>query len=369
MGTLAKILIVEWDTSCAELLWNEVRHAGHDPLAAFSVERAAMMVEQEHPQAILLRWKLPDASGLSLINDLRTHAATSRMPIIVLGEEGAGEDECVRALEAGADDYMKRPFSIRELIARVQVVLRPIEYREVRRRVSVETLTMDFDARRAFARTGGEEQQEVELQLGPTCYRLLRFFVENPYKVLSRKDIIDNVWFGSSVKDGIVDVYIKSLRETLEPLQKSLVIETVRGAGFRLASVVDMSRAQALQQAQAALDAPAGVPVNAPRGTPAQAPAGAPGPRPAPAPQSRKRPPVTNDQPRNGTGGTVGGALRNQPVLVSDLSAAVEKIRHLQVLLQRKTEENRLLRDAVEAGTGKPMSSGGLTTDRHKNKR
>jgi two-component system, OmpR family, phosphate regulon response regulator PhoB len=356
MGTIAKILIVEWDTSCAEILWNEVRLAGHEPLAAFSVERAATLIEQEHPQAILLRWKLPDASGLSLINDLRTHAATSRMPIIVLGEEDGGEEECVRALDAGADDYVKRPFGIRELIARVQVVLRPIEYREVRRRVAVETLTMDFDARRAFARTG-EDQQEVELQLGPTCYRLLRFFVENPYKVLSRKDIIENVWFGSSVKEGIVDVYIKSLRETLDPLQKSLVIETVRGAGFRLASVVDMSRARELQQAQQEhqpLGAPAGVPVT----------------RPAPpAPPPRKRPPMA-DQPRNGAGAPAAGSvLRNQPVLVSDMSAAVEKIRHLQALLQRKTEENRLLRDAVDGGGGKPMSSGALASGEHKNKR
>ncbi|QYD71761.1 winged helix-turn-helix domain-containing protein [Paraburkholderia edwinii] len=357
MGTIAKILIVEWDTSCAEILWNEVRLAGHEPLAAFSVERAAMLIEQEHPQAILLRWKLPDASGLSLINDLRTHAATSRMPIIVLGEDDGGEEECVRALDAGADDYVKRPFGIRELIARVQVVLRPIEHREVRRRVAVETLTMDFDARRAFARTG-EDQQEVELQLGPTCYRLLRFFVENPYKVLSRKDIIENVWFGSPVKEGIVDVYIKSLRETLDPLQKSLMIETVRGAGFRLASVVDMARARELQlaqQEQAPLGTPAGVPVA----------------RPTPPAQPRKRVPAADDQPRNGAGSPVGsgGGVRNQPVLVSDMSAAVEKIRHLQALLQRKTEENRLLRDAVDGGGGKPMSSGALASGGHKNKR
>jgi two-component system, OmpR family, phosphate regulon response regulator PhoB len=357
MGTIAKILIVEWDTSCAEILWNEVRHAGHEPLAAFSVERAAMLIEQEHPQAILLRWKLPDASGLSLINDLRTHAATSRMPIIVLGEEDGGEEECVRALDAGADDYVKRPFGIRELMARVQVVLRPIEYREVRRRVAVETLTMDFDARRAFARTG-EDQQEVELQLGPTCYRLLRFFVENPYKVLSRKDIIENVWFGSSVKEGIVDVYIKSLRETLDPLQKSLVIETVRGAGFRLASVVDMARAREVQQVQEQrpqeqqpLDSPADAPVA------------------RPLPQPRKRPTVVDDQPRSSEGAPAGGPLRNQPVLVSDMSAAVEKIRHLQALLQRKTEENRLLRDAVDGVSGKPMPSRALASGGHKNKR
>jgi two-component system, OmpR family, phosphate regulon response regulator PhoB len=364
MGTIAKILIVEWDTSCAEILWNEVRLAGHEPLAAFSVERAAMLVEQEHPQAILLRWKLPDASGLSLINDLRTHAATSRIPIIVLGEEDGGEDECVRALDAGADDYVKRPFGIRELIARVQVVLRPIEYREVRRRVAVETLTMDFDARRAFARAG-EGQQDVELQLGPTCYRLLRFFVENPYKVLSRKDIIENVWFGSSVKEGIVDVYIKSLRETLDPLQNSLVIETVRGAGFRLVSVDDTARAREPQPAQEGQQVG-----QQPEQRPLGSPAGAPAARPAPPPaQPRKRLPAAEDQPRNGAGAPAGAALRNQPVLVSDMSAAVEKIRHLQALLQRKTEENRLLRDAVDGGGGKPMSPGALASGGHKNKR
>ncbi|APR39596.1 winged helix-turn-helix domain-containing protein [Paraburkholderia sp. SOS3] len=350
MGTIAKILIVEWDTSCAEILWNEVRLAGHEPLAAFSVERAAMLIEQEHPQAVLLRWKLPDASGVSLINDLRTHSATSRMPIIVLGEEDGGEDECVRALDAGADDYVKRPFGVRELMARVQVVLRPIEYREVRRRVAVETLTMDLDARRAFARTA-QDQHEVELQLGPTCYRLLRFFVENPYKVLSRKDIIENVWFGSSVKEGIVDVYIKSLRETLEPLRNSLVIETVRGAGFRLSSVVDVARGPELQQEQRPVGSPASAPVAPPELPP------------------RKRPPAAGDRPRNGVAAPAGGALREEPVLVSDLSAAVEKIRHLQALLQRKTEENRLLRDAVDGASGKPTSPRVLASTAHKNRR
>ncbi|MFC0401918.1 winged helix-turn-helix domain-containing protein [Paraburkholderia rhizosphaerae] len=347
MGTIAKILIVEWDTSSAELLWNEVRQAGHEPLAAFSVERAMTLIEQQQPQAVLLRWKLPDASGLSLINDLRTRAATSRMPIIVLGEEGADEDECIRALESGADDYVRRPFGMRELIARIQVVLRPIAYPDVRHRVSVETLTMDFDARRAFARTGldqDEPESEVELQLGPTCYRLLRFFVENPYQVLSRKDIISNVWFGSPVKEGIVDVYVKSLRETLEPLQNSLAIETVRGVGFRLSSVLDVPRVPTGEAEQRA------------RPAPLQQPA----PPAAPASRARKLP-LVEERPR-------AGALRNPPALVSDLSAAVEKIQHLQSLLQRKTEENRLLRDAVDAA--KPMAAGGARASaQRKNKR
>src|SRR6202012_5654761 len=103
------------------------------------------------------------------IMDLRTRAVTSRVPIIVLGEEGASEEKCLRALEAGADGYVQRPFSVRELMARVRVLLRPIEYREVRHCVSVETLKLDVDACRAFAKTS-EDLQEVELQLGSTCY-------------------------------------------------------------------------------------------------------------------------------------------------------------------------------------------------------
>ncbi|HEY3599070.1 MAG TPA: winged helix-turn-helix domain-containing protein [Paraburkholderia sp.] len=309
-------MIVESDTTNAEILWNEVRLAGHEPLMAFSADRANTLIEREHPQVVLLRWKLPDASGLSLLGDLRTRSGTSRLPVIVFGEAGATEEECLRALEAGADDYIKKPYGIREVLARVQVVLRPVPRKEVRHRLSVETLTMDFDARRAFARTG-RDGAEVELELGPTCYRFLRFFVENPYEVLSRKDIIDNVWFGATVKEGIVDVYIRSLRLALKPLQSSLIIETVRGAGFRLSAVERM-----------------------PSGDNA---------RLLPKVVSES---VSSRRPR--TNPSADGRLhaanaRNEPVLVSDLGAAVEKIRHLQKLLLKKTEENQLLRDAVEA--------------------
>ncbi len=329
MGTTTKILIVESDISGAEILWNEVREAGYEPLSAFSVKRAMMLIEQAHPRAILLRWKLPDASGHSLVADLRMHAATSRLPVIVLGEEGASEEECIRALEAGADDYVKRPYGIREVLARIKVVLRPIEYREARGRVSVGTLTMDFDARRAFARIG-QDQREVELQLQPTCYRLLRFFVENPYKVLSRKDIIDHVWFVASIKEGTVDVHIASLRETLKPLKKSLAIETVRGVGFRLSAVADIPQVQPqTQQAVESIASPA---------TP-QPPKSPQSPQ-SPRPVERRR--VPDDRPR-------AGGAPHQPVFASNLGAAVEKIRRLRALLQRETEENLRLRDAMEA--------------------
>ncbi|GAB2891508.1 hypothetical protein GCM10027093_28340 [Paraburkholderia jirisanensis] len=343
MGSIAKVLIVEWDTAEAEVLWNEMRLAGHEPTAAFSIERANLMIEQDRPDAVLLRWKLPDASGMSLLSELRLHAATSRLPVIVLGEQGAGEEECIRALDAGADDYVRRPFGIREVVARVQVVLRPVPRALVRSRACVDALTMDFDARRVLADTG-QDGEQTELRMAPTCYRLLRLFVENPYEVLSRKEIIRHVWFGAAVKDGIVDVYVKALRAALEPLRERLVIETVRGEGFRLATAA----------------APAVVAVAA------QPAASHPAPHPTPhsTPQPASHPPRRPTRRPAGERLRINGAHR-QPTLVSDLGAAVEKIRHLQALLQRKTEENRVLRSAMESS--KPPSR--LTPIRQKNKR
>jgi two-component system phosphate regulon response regulator PhoB len=307
MGTKSKILIVEWDTSKAEILWDEIQQSGHEPLVAFSVQRATLLIAQEHPHAVLLRWRMPDASALSLIDDLRRHVTTSRLPIIVLGEQDAGEDECIRALEAGAHDYVKGPYGTRELLARIGVALRPVSYRNARNEVSIGLLTMDLDARRAFARTA-PDADEVDLRLGPTSYRLLRFFIENTHKVLSRKEIIDSIWLGRSVHEGIVDVYVKSLRATLQPMRKSLAIETVRGAGFRLSSVVAAPQP----------------------------------PRPAVGSPRLGKCSLTGGRPHN-------SATRNEPVLVSDLNAAIEKIRRLKDLLHEAAEENRLLRDEFEA--------------------
>lgn len=299
--------------STAEQLWSEINEAGHEPLVAFSVERAAQVIAQEHPQVVLVRRKLPDASGWSLINGVRTCRATSRVPIIVIGEDGADEYGCIRALEAGADDYVRKPYSVRELLVRIQVLLRPIEYRATRRLARVEDLTMDFDARRAFGKTGPDPADEIELKLVPACYRLLRFFVENPYVVLSRKDIIDNVWFGKSLSGSAVDVYINQLREVLRPLQSSLAIQTVRGAGFRLSKVAEATVAE-----ESKVD-------NAVRARAIAAPGG------------------KNLRDRGVT------ARPYEITLISNMDAAIEKIRQLQLLLLQKTKENESLRNAIEA--------------------
>src|ERR1700754_774615 len=216
METTARVLVVESDMTNAEDLWKEMRQAGHEPLVAFSIDNASSVIQNDHPQVILLGWKLADGSGLSLLNDLRSNVATRRLPVIVLGEERATEDECIRALEAGADDYIRKPYGIREVLARVQVVLRLTPRTEQCRRITVETLAIDLDARRVFGRPD-QGIGEVELHLGPTAFRFLQLLAENPHRIFSRKDIAENIWLGAAVKEGIVDVYIRALRKVLEP--------------------------------------------------------------------------------------------------------------------------------------------------------
>jgi two-component system phosphate regulon response regulator PhoB len=287
--------------------------AGHQPLVAFSIERANTMIEHERPQAILLRWKLPDASGSQFINDLRLRSA-SRLPVIVLGEVGAGNEECVSALDTGADDYVKSPYSIREVLARMQGLLRVNEHQKVRHVISFESLELDYDARMVCARIG-QTTDEIRLKLTGPCCRLLRFFLENPLKVHSRKDIIDNVWHGKSVREGAVDVNISLLRRSLAPLQQSLAIQTVRGAGFCLSSASCM-------------------PTNQGAGRQANE-------RTTPGARRGGRKPAGTERLRD-------SAARNRPVWLSDIHAAVEEIRHLQAQLQTITMENDLLREVAK---------------------
>ncbi len=252
---------------------------------------------------------MPDGSGLSLVNDLRSRSATNALPVIVLGEQDATEDECVRALEAGAADYVKRPYGLKELLARLQAVLRPVPLRQVRGHVSFETLTMDFDAYRALVHTD-EGAERLELKLAPTCFRLLRLLIENPYVALSRKTIVENVWFGANVKENIVDGYVRKLRQTLEPVRQRVVIETVRGVGFRL------STPQAMLATQAS-------------------------PAYEPAPQSLEQSTEQTKPPAR--------QARDEPVPVSDLRTALETIRQLRRMLVKASKENRVLRDAMDA--------------------
>src|SRR6201991_5603 len=144
MVTTVRVLIVESDVTKAEEMWNEVRLAGHQPSIAFSIDVANTLVVDNQPHVVLLRWNLPDASGLSFLNDLRTRSATRRLPVIVLGEDGAAEDECIRALEAGADDYTRWPYGRKEVLARVQSVLRLLPRMDRRHIISIKEVAFGF---------------------------------------------------------------------------------------------------------------------------------------------------------------------------------------------------------------------------------
>jgi two-component system, OmpR family, phosphate regulon response regulator PhoB len=322
MATSIRIVICEWNVTRAEALWNELRLSGHEPLVAFSIERAATQIATDIPGAVLLSSRMPDASYLSFIKDLRARSATSGMPVIVLGEEGETEDDCVGALEAGADDYIRRPYGVRELLARLQTLLRPVPRMQVPRCVSFETLTMDFETRRAFVRTD-DGAEGVEVELWPTAFRFLRLLIENPNVVLSRKAIIQNVWLGANVKEGVIDVYLLALRKALKPVEQRVVIETVRGVGFRLTTTQAM--------------------LSRHREVTAQFRQGQPNPRYGSARKSAQQSP----QRRTTQANTRAQQAYDEPVVVSDLGAALETIQKLRRVLIKTGEENRLLRDEI----------------------
>jgi DNA-binding response OmpR family regulator len=150
-----KLLIVEHDVEQAGTLWDHFRQEGYAPLVAFSTEDARLLIDQEQPGLILLSWSLPDASGWSLLDELRIDPSMSRLRIVVLGEQNKSEEECIRALEAGADNYIRRPIGFRELLARIKAVLRLLPRRVYMQRLkSVGKLTLDLDAHRVLADLG-----------------------------------------------------------------------------------------------------------------------------------------------------------------------------------------------------------------------
>jgi two-component system phosphate regulon response regulator PhoB len=188
------------------------------------------------PDLILLDWMLPGTSGLELARRWRKEQLTREIPIIMLTARGE-ENDRVGGLEAGVDDYVVKPFSARELLARIRAVLRRSREDDEDGSVGVGPLRIDGAAHRVFAHTDGSEQP---VQIGPTEYRLLHFFMTHPERVYSRTQLLDHVWGGSVyVEERTVDVHIRRLRKTLEPHQLDGMVQTVRGAGYRFSAAVE----------------------------------------------------------------------------------------------------------------------------------
>jgi len=223
------ILVVEDEPAIQELIAVNLRLAGFEVQLADTAEQAQELIRQALPDLILLDWMLPGLSGIQYAKELRTDSRTRQIPIIMLTAKGAEEDR-VTGLEAGADDYITKPFSPKELRARINAVLRRVAPQLADEQVTVGTLSLDPSTHRV--QTNGQH-----LRLGPTEFRLLHFFMVHPERVFSRTQLLDNIW-GDHVfiEERTVDVHIRRLRKALAPTGHDQHIETVRGAGYRFAA-------------------------------------------------------------------------------------------------------------------------------------
>ncbi|GAP67443.1 phosphate regulon transcriptional regulatory protein PhoB [Mizugakiibacter sediminis] len=224
-----RILIVEDEASIRDMVAFALRKAGMEPVHAADARAAQHAIAEKVPDLILLDWMLPGTSGLELARRLRKEELTRDVPIIMLTARGEETDR-VSGLEAGVDDYVVKPFSTRELLARIKAVLRRSHGDDGSGMVEIGGLRIDGPAHRVFA---GDEP----VTIGPTEYRLLYFFATHPERVYTRAQLLDHVWGGSVyVEERTVDVHIRRLRKTLEPHRLDGLVQTVRGAGYRFSA-------------------------------------------------------------------------------------------------------------------------------------
>jgi two-component system phosphate regulon response regulator PhoB len=227
-----RILVVEDEQPIRDLIAFGLRRAGCDVALAEHSQAALASIGDRRPDIVLVDWMLPDMSGLELVRVLRRDANTRDIPVVMLTARGEEADK-VAGLESGADDYVTKPFSARELIARIQAVLRrsaPVGESE---RVDVDGLSLDQAGHRV---TAGDKA----VALGPTEYRLLAFLMTHPDRVYSRSQLLDRVWGGNVyVEERTVDVHIRRLRKALEPSGYDRFVQTVRGAGYRFSAQPD----------------------------------------------------------------------------------------------------------------------------------
>jgi two-component system, OmpR family, phosphate regulon response regulator PhoB len=225
----ARILVVDDEPAIREMIRGALRRGGFDCAEAGNAAEAHREIIATLPDLILLDWMLPGRSGLEFASDLRREAMTKGIPIIMLTARTEELDK-VRGLDAGADDYITKPFSPTELLARIRAVLRrtaPTHSTEV---VEIEGLRMDPKSHRVTAAGN-------PVELGPTEFRMLYYFMAHPDRVNSRGQLIDSIWGDNAyVEERTVDVHVRRLRAALEPSGHDHLIQTVRGAGYRFSN-------------------------------------------------------------------------------------------------------------------------------------
>ena len=225
----ATILVIEDEPAIQELISATLLHAGHQPMCAFSAEEAAAIINSTLPDVVLIDWMLPGMSGIQYARKLRGEERTRSLPVILLTARGEEQDK-VTGLESGADDYLTKPFSPRELVARIKAVLRRRAPEMTDDRVEAEGLCIDPSTHRV--NVAGRS-----LDLGPTEFRLLHFFMTHTERVFSRAQLLDQVWGDHVfVEERTVDVHIRRLRMALEATGHDRLIQTVRGSGYRFST-------------------------------------------------------------------------------------------------------------------------------------
>jgi two-component system, OmpR family, phosphate regulon response regulator PhoB len=225
------ILVVEDEAPIREMLRFALTRAEFRVAEAASAQEARLRIADERPDLILMDWMMPGLSGIEFTRELKSRPTTRDIPVIMVTARAEEEDK-IRGLNLGCDDYVSKPFSYPELIARIQAVLRRAMPGGEDERVAVNGLEVDAASQRVTAR--GQA-----VKLGPTEYRLLHFFVSHPERVYTREQVLDRVW-GQNVyvEERTVDVHIRRLRKALEPFGYDAMIQTVRGSGYRFSEKI-----------------------------------------------------------------------------------------------------------------------------------
>ncbi len=222
-----KILVVEDERAIREMIALYLLNQQYEVVEAEDYQSAVNQLA-EKPELILLDWMLPGRSGIQFIDCLKKHEDTAKIPIIMLTARSAEED-CIHCLNAGADDYITKPFSPKILLARIEALWRR-SYDPPTHLINIDDLILDQEAQRVY-------YQQNEIILSGTEYKLLHFFMTHPEKVYTREQLLDFIWGNDIyVEDRTVDSYIRRLRKNLEPYQFDRYVQTVRGSGYRFSN-------------------------------------------------------------------------------------------------------------------------------------
>ena len=224
-----RILVVEDEAPIREMLCFVLEQKGYETVEAEDYADGLAKVREPYPELIVLDWMMPGGSGIQFLKQLKQDEMTRQIPVVMLTARGEDEDK-VRGLEAGADDYITKPFSPKELTARLHAVMRRVSPTSVDEVIEVQGLKLDPVSHRVSA-------EEKALDMGPTEFKLLHFFMTHPERVYSREQLLNNVW-GTNVyvEDRTVDVHIRRLRKAIEETGHDRLIQTVRGAGYRFST-------------------------------------------------------------------------------------------------------------------------------------